>query len=103
MQVTSEDVWTKLRTMYDLAAVDDREEVGWGREVGGGAGTGIRTERTWCMNKKPAGDSLPLGGERVQAAQERILFSGGRETERGGYFLTTKKTCYFCPQTRFSF
>jgi len=26
-QVTSEDVWAKLRTMYDLAAVDDREEV----------------------------------------------------------------------------
>merc|ERR1719334_2926190 len=25
-QVTSDDVWAKLRTMYDLAAVDDREE-----------------------------------------------------------------------------
>ena len=26
-QVTGEDIWAKLRTMYDLAAVDDREEV----------------------------------------------------------------------------
>merc|ERR1719414_1395628 len=25
-QVTGEDIWAKLRTMYDLAAVDDREE-----------------------------------------------------------------------------
>ena len=27
LQVTGEDIWAKLRTMYDLAAVDDREEV----------------------------------------------------------------------------
>merc|ERR1712013_305832 len=26
-QVTGDDIWAKLRTMYDLAAVDDREEV----------------------------------------------------------------------------
>jgi hypothetical protein len=34
--VTSDDVWAKLRTMYDLAAVDDREEVGRGEGEGGG-------------------------------------------------------------------
>lgn len=26
-QITSEDIWIKLRSMFDLAAVDDREEV----------------------------------------------------------------------------
>lgn len=26
-KVTGEDIWAKLRTMYDLAAIDDREEV----------------------------------------------------------------------------
>lgn len=26
-EITSDQIWTKLRTMYDLAAVDDREEV----------------------------------------------------------------------------
>lgn len=73
-QVTSDDVWAKLRTMYDLAAVDDREErIPFPLD-----------EREFCLPRRDF--SILISDKQREIARDR---KEGRVTGKGGVLRMT--------------